>query len=152
MSNVNKEDRADGTEIRKLNNLGMGLKAIGRRVGCHPSTVKIKLQEMGIEPVDTRRNFMEDVYNSLTPEEAEWLADNLYNLQIPVKEFVTRVIREAYKAAPVAATAAPTPLPVPRSHVPSDEELEELRELGVTLSNITGEGREHVPAKDLFSE
>lgn len=112
MSNVKKEDRVDGTVIRKLNRLGLGLRAIGAILGCHAATVAGRLKEMGEEPIDTRQNFMEDIYNALSSDEREWLADNLYSMGIPVKEFVLRIIKEAFSNAPATPSAAPTPLPV----------------------------------------
>lgn len=120
MTNVKREDRVDGTVIRKLNRIGLGLRAIGAILGCHAATVAGRLKEMGEEPIDTRQNFMEDIYNQLSPDEREWLADTLYASGIPIKEFILQMIKESYTNAPVTPKAAPTPLPVSSLPVQDD--------------------------------
>lgn len=111
MANVKKEDRVDGTEILKLNHLGLGLRTIGDLLGCHAATVAVRLKELGVEVVDTRKNFMGDVYNSLTDDEKEWLVDTLYNSGKSVKSFISEVIKEAFKNAPKASAPVTSPLP-----------------------------------------
>lgn len=153
MSNVKKEERADEMEIRKLNYLGIGQRAIGKRLGCHAATVKFKLDEMGIEPIDTRYNFMETIYDSLSREEQDWLADNLYTQQIPIKEFITRIIKEAYKNAPVTPVAEPTPLPVAPSYPMNDQDYDDLASLSKLLSGASGVPVPTTgPVKNLFEE
>jgi hypothetical protein len=111
MANVKKEDRADGTEIRKLNLLGLGLKKIGSILKCDPATVSLRLKDMGIKPTDTRRNFMEDIYEALDTEEKELLADMLYSLDTPIKPYILGLIKEKLKTATRVPEPIITPLP-----------------------------------------
>lgn len=145
MGNVKREDRADGTEILKLNLVGLGLQAIGELVGCHEATVSVKLKEMGVSANDTRRNFMGEVYNVLPEETREWLADTLYTTRTPIKDFVVQLLREAHRNAPEAPVPVPTPLPqaeVLLSFSVSDPEQP---------AEVTPDGVEPVPLKDLFN-
>lgn len=162
MGNVKKEDRADGTEILKLNLVGLGLQAIGEIVGCHEATVSVKLKEMGVAPNDTRRNFMGEVYNCLTEEEREWLADTLYTSKVPIRDFVLGLLRRAYITRDPDPVPEVTPLPEPEPfsltptvEVPR-ETLTDLFTQGVGVTKTTVEDGEvkvtPVPVKDLFSE
>jgi hypothetical protein len=172
MGNVRKEDRADGTDILKLNLVGLGLQAIGEIVGCDQATVSVKLKEMGVPPNDTRRNFMAAVYNCLTEEEREWLADTLYTSKTSVKDFVIRLLKEQYRLAPAVPTAEPTPLPPPISQVElapgltftssavspevPDEAVFDLFAHGTGVVKVTAENGKPklttIPVRDLFSE
>jgi hypothetical protein len=162
MGNVKKEDRADGTEILKLNLVGLGLQAIGEIVGCHEATVSVKLKEMGVAPNDTRRNFMGEVYNCLPEEVQEWLADTLYTSKTPVKDFVIKLLIEQHRVAPAVPTAEPTPLPKSEEVIgptlPGIPEaaLCDLFATGTGVTKVTAEDDDlkvaHVPVKDLFSE
>lgn len=131
MANVKKEDRVQDVDIKRLNHVGIGLKAIAELLGCHPATVTIRLKEMGIEPTDTRRSFMEKVFSALPREVQDWLSTNLYNNDIPVHTFVTELVLEAYRASPVAQPAAPAPLPpmdpVPGIPMPPPSVLDGIR-------------------------
>jgi hypothetical protein len=112
MANVKKSDRVQDTDIKRLNHVGLGLKAIADHLGCHPATITLRLKAMGIDPTDTRRSFMEQVFNSLTPEQQDWLSHGLFNGGINVKEYVVKLIEDAFEEeggqVPVAA-----PVPVP---------------------------------------
>ena len=111
MANVKKANRVQDADIRRLNHVGLGLKAIADHLGCHAATITMRLKAMGIDPIDTRRSFMERVFQGLTPAEQDWLSHNLYNAGIGVKEFVTTLIREAYMSTPAVTTAAPPAMP-----------------------------------------
>lgn len=111
MANVKKVNRVQDADIRRLNHVGLGLKAIADNLGCHAATITLRLKAMGISPTDTRRSFMEQVFQSLSAAEQDWLSHNLYNAGIGVKEFVTTLIREAYMATPAVTTAAPPAMP-----------------------------------------
>lgn len=120
MANVKKANRVQDTDIKRLNHVGLGLKAIAQILGCHPATITLRLNDMGIEPTDTRRSFMEEVFRSLSNEEQDWLSNNLFNAGIGIKEFVTTLIREAYAATPTVAAATPAPMPVMESVVAAE--------------------------------
>jgi hypothetical protein len=112
MANVKKANRVQDSDIKRLNNVGLGLKSIADLLGCHPATVTLRLQAMGIDATDTRRSFMEHVFNSLTKHEQDWLSHNLFNNGIGIKDFVISLIKEAYSQTPAVIVAAPAPMPV----------------------------------------
>lgn len=96
MSNTYRANRkVTDEELIKLNNLGLSLKTIGSMVGCHPTTVKIRLNDLGVEVTDTRRAFMEDIYNGLTPSAQEWLIKQLEGTS-NIKDLVAHFIMGAY--------------------------------------------------------
>lgn len=86
--------KATDADIIRLNSVGLSLATIAKVLGCHPSTITIRLTSLKVPPADTRRAFMEDVFTSLTPEEQEWLADQL-SANVSIKDFVKRLIKEA---------------------------------------------------------
>lgn len=92
MSDVYRANRkASDSELVRLNSVGLSLATIARAIGCHPSTVTLRLTSLGIKPADTRRTFMEDVFLSLEPDQQEWLADQL-SADLSVKDFVKGLI------------------------------------------------------------
>jgi hypothetical protein len=58
---------------------------------CHPTTITLRLQSLGITPADTRRSFMEDVYRGLSPAQQEWLAGQL-GPHHSIKDFVKSLL------------------------------------------------------------
>lgn len=135
MANVRKADRVQDSDIRRLNHVGLGLKSIAEILGCHPATITLRLDALGVSPTDTRRSFMEGVYKSLDPDIQEWLTHNLYNSGLGVKEFVATLIRREYEANPGTTQAAPTPVP----------ELEGGEILAVAPPSVAPERLEDVP-------
>lgn len=96
MSAANRSNRkASDADLIRLNSVGLSLCTVARVIGCHPTTVTLRLKALGIEPADTRRTFMEDVFVRLTNDEQEWLADHLRDKDINVKTFVFRLIQQA---------------------------------------------------------
>jgi len=69
--------KADDRQIIELNNIGLSLKGIAERLGVHPTTITHRLKELGVEPIDTRRAFMEDIYEALPSTQQQWLIDQL---------------------------------------------------------------------------
>lgn len=127
MANVKKANRVQDTDIKRLNHVGLGLKAIADILGCHPATITLRLKDMGIEPTDTRRSFMESVFTSLTSAEQDWLSHNLFNAGIGIKEFVAKLIREAYSNAPAVATPVPVAMPTMQSTATQPVQPEPLK-------------------------
>jgi hypothetical protein len=90
--------KADDLKIVELNSVGISLSSIGRRLGIHHTTVTSRLKMLGIPPADTRRAFMEVIYDGLSPQQQEWLIDQLsagQNVQdlikgLLIKEFINR--------------------------------------------------------------
>lgn len=111
MANVKKANRVQDTDIKRLNHVGLGLGTIAKVLGCHAATVTLRLKAMNVEPTDTRRSFMDDVFKHLTSEEQEWLSHNLYNSNTPVKDFIVSLIKVAHTQAPAVAAVVPAPIP-----------------------------------------
>lgn len=84
----------DGDVIR-LNSVGLSLATIAKVFQCHPTSVTLRLKRLGIEPADTRRSFMEDVFMNLTLPQQEWLADQMSS-GLSVATFVKDLIVDRY--------------------------------------------------------
>lgn len=92
--------KSDDNAIIGLNSVGISLGGIGERLGIHHTTVTSRLKTMGIPPADTRRAFMEDIYDSLPEAQKEWLVNKLssggnikdYIKSLINKEFISRKI------------------------------------------------------------
>lgn len=82
--------------IIRMNAVGLSLTTIAKELDCHPTTVSARLQALGIAPADTRRSFMEDVLVGLTPEQQQWLADQL-GPTISIKTVIRNLIMDAYE-------------------------------------------------------
>lgn len=96
MSTVYRANRkATDEDIIRMNSVGLSLATIARALGCHPTTITLRLKSLRIEPADTRRSFMEDVFLELKPDEQEWLADQL-GPYLSIKEFVRKLIQQEY--------------------------------------------------------
>ncbi|MEQ1950900.1 hypothetical protein [Mesorhizobium sp. CN2-181] len=83
--------KADDATIVKLNNVGLSLQGIADRQGVHLTTITNRLRVLGIAPADTRRAFMEDVFESLTAQQQDWLIDQLAPGH-SVKEFIRALL------------------------------------------------------------
>lgn len=96
MSNVLRANRkATDADIIRLNSVGLSLATIAGALGCHPTTITLRLKSLKIAPADTRRAFMEDVFLTLNPDEQEWLADQLSG-SLNVKDFVRQLIKQEH--------------------------------------------------------
>lgn len=89
--------KATDGDIVRLNSVGLSLATIAKLLGCHPTTVTLRLKSLGVEPSDTRRTFMEDVFVQLDTDQQEWLADLLETKNISIKTYVRRLLVEAHK-------------------------------------------------------
>lgn len=97
MSTVNRPNRkAQDVDLIRLNSVGLSLATIAKILGCHPTTVTQRLNSLKIEPADTRRSFMEDVFRSLDGDTQEWVADQVSGTK-SIKDFVRELITEAHK-------------------------------------------------------
>ena len=96
MPKANRPNRkAVDSDILRMNYVGLSLGTIAKTLGIHPTSVTIRLRNLGVYPADTRRTFMEDVLKPMPEDAAEWLADQLGpNYQI--REFVRDLLMEAY--------------------------------------------------------
>lgn len=96
MSIKNRPNRkSSDADLIRLNSVGLPLKAIASRVGCHPSTVTQRLQQLNVAPADTRRAFMEDIYQSLSLDQQTWL-ENQLGAHVSIKDYVKRLLVKEY--------------------------------------------------------
>jgi hypothetical protein len=107
MTSANRPNRkASDEDLIRLNSVGLSLATVGEILKCHPSTVTLRLRDLGVEPADTRRAFMEEIYFSLTLSQQEWLADQL-GPSLSIKDFVKHLLVKEFVAskggAPISA-------------------------------------------------
>ena len=96
MSTINRANRkAHDSDIIRLNSVGLSLATIAKVLGCHPTTVTLRLKSLGVDPADTRRTFMEDIFVTLSTDQQDWLADQL-GPHLHVKNFMKNLLVEAY--------------------------------------------------------
>ena len=96
MSKVFRANRkASDDDIIRLNSVGLSLATIAKVLGCHPTTITLRLKALGVDPADTRRTFMEDIFVTLSEPQQEWLADQL-GPHISIKGFVKNLLVEAF--------------------------------------------------------
>jgi AcrR family transcriptional regulator len=90
--------RANDLDIIGLNSVGLSLSRIARELGVHHTTVTYRLKTLKIPPADTRRAFMEEIFDGLSLAQQRWLIDQLGSghaikdliRSLLVREFVTR--------------------------------------------------------------
>jgi ABC-type uncharacterized transport system ATPase subunit len=83
--------KVSDSDIIGLNSVGISLGGIGKRLDCHHTTVTGRLKILGIEPADTRRSFMEDIYDGLTSNQQVWVINQLGGGR-SIKDFVKSLI------------------------------------------------------------
>ena len=95
--------KADDNQIVALNSVGLSMVSIGERLGVHHTTIKHRLKALGIAPADTRRAFMEDIFEGLSLQQQEWLLRQLgpghsikdFVRMLLLKEFINRSTTKA---------------------------------------------------------
>lgn len=87
--------KVDDHDIIALNSVGISLTGIGKRLDCHHTTVKGRLKVLNIEPADTRRSFMEDIFDGLSMNQREWLIGKL-GPSTSIKDLVTGLLINQY--------------------------------------------------------
>ena len=99
MSTANRPNRkASDADIIRLNSVGLSLSTIGSELGCHPTTITLRLKQLNIEPADTRRAFMETIYKSLPPAQQDWLAAQL-GPRTSIQDFIHNLLVEKFLAS-----------------------------------------------------
>ena len=103
MSTVLRRNRkASDRDIVRLNNLGLSLAAIGKRLNCHPTSITLRLKSLKIDSTDTRHSFMEDILNNLPTAHQDILADLLEtNNDISIKTYISDLIAADLKSREV---------------------------------------------------
>lgn len=84
-------------EIIRLNSVGLSLTTIAKKLDCHPTTITLRLKSLKINPADTRRTFMEDVFNGMAKSQQDWLINQL-GPHISVKDYVQNLLVKDYLA------------------------------------------------------
>jgi hypothetical protein len=92
--------KADDLKIVELNNVGLSLNGIAQRLDVHPTTITHRLRSLGVSPIDTRRAFMEDVYEALSPAQQEWLVGQLAP-GYSIKDFLRSILINEYIRRPL---------------------------------------------------
>lgn len=87
--------RIDDAQIVGLNSVGLSLGGIARRAGVHHTSVTARLKLLNVPPADTRRAFMEDIFEGLSLAQQEWLISQL-GPSHSVKDFVKSLIIQKY--------------------------------------------------------
>lgn len=93
MPSANK--KINDSKIIGLNSVGISLGGVAKRLDCHHTTVTGRLKILNIPPADTRRAFMEDIYDGLSTRQQEWLIQQL-GPSHSIKDFVKSLIIEKY--------------------------------------------------------
>lgn len=92
MSTVYRPSRkATDSDIIRLNSVGLSLSKIGDMLGCHPTTITLRLKQLNIPPADTRRTFMDEIYGTLNEAQREWLEGQL-GAHISIKDFLKNLL------------------------------------------------------------
>lgn len=100
MSSVHRANRkASDEDIVRLNSVGLSLNTIATELEVHPTTITLRLKALGVEPADTRRSFMEDIYTALSAPQQRWLVQQL-GPHISVKDFILNMLVERYIQGP----------------------------------------------------
>lgn len=94
--------KAKDEDIIRLNSLGFSLSFIAERLNCHPTTVTLRLQSLGIAPADTRRTFMEDIYKGMTEAQLDLLAEQL-GPHLSIKDYIRNMLAKSLitQASPI---------------------------------------------------
>lgn len=92
---ANYKRKADDNRIVELNSVGLSLGNIAERLEVHHTTITYRLQALGIAPADTRRAFMEDIFENLSIAQQEWLISQL-GPGTSIKEFIRSLLIREY--------------------------------------------------------
>lgn len=87
--------KASDADIIRLNSMGLSLTTIGRSLGIHHTTVRQRLEALGIRAADTRRSFMEDMYHEMPEAMRDWLAGQL-GPNIPIKTYIQNLLKQEF--------------------------------------------------------
>ena len=87
--------KLNDADVIGLNSVGISLAGIAKRLNCHHTTVTARLTALNVPPADTRRSFMEDIFDDLSPKQQEWLIGQL-GPSHSVKDFVKSLIIKDY--------------------------------------------------------
>ena len=83
--------KCSDADVVKMNAVGLSLATIGKELGVHGTTVKNRLDSLGIDPADTRRSFMGDIWRGMTQDQKDWLMDEA-GPNINIKDYIKNLI------------------------------------------------------------
>lgn len=86
----------DDIALVQMVKLGFSTKSIANLHDCHISTVTTRLKRIGIEPLDGRKNFIEEVFDNLSTEEKQWLINELEYFE-NIKDLITKMFKDGYE-------------------------------------------------------
>ena len=86
--------KASNEDILRYNGIGMSLSAIADKLGCHPTSVTLRLRALKVAPADTRRAFMEDIFGAMDQNLVEEVADLLMNNKNGQPKSIKAYVRE----------------------------------------------------------
>ena len=96
MSNVYRANRkASDKDIIRLNSVGLSLTTIGEKLGVNGSTITQRLKAMNVQPADTRRSFMEDIYETMPRDQQAWLEGQVAPYS-SVKDYVRHLLTREF--------------------------------------------------------
>ena len=87
--------KANDLDIIALNSVGLSLSRIAGDLGIHHTTVTHRLKVLNIPPADTRRAFMEDIFDRLSLPQQEWLVAQL-GPSHNIKDFIVSLLMKDY--------------------------------------------------------
>jgi hypothetical protein len=90
--------KATDDDIIRLNSVGLSLNTVAEQLGCHPTTITLRLKDLGINPSDTRRAFMESIYMGMSKPEQEWL-EGQARAHSHIKDFIKTLLIKEYLAS-----------------------------------------------------
>lgn len=87
--------KASNEEIITLTSLGLSLQTIGSRLNMHPTTITQRLDKLNLKPADTRRAFMEDILDSMSANQVDWLSDQL-GPHFTIKDYIQNLLTKEF--------------------------------------------------------
>jgi hypothetical protein len=95
MSTVLRHTRkGSDVDILRQNALGLSLSAIAENIGCHPTSISLRLKSLNVRAADTRRAFMDDIYGKLPADMLVDIGDMLQGNGMSVKDYVRKLITD----------------------------------------------------------
>lgn len=82
--------------IRQLNAVGLSQSLIARKYRCTPTTVSLRLKHMGIESVDGRKAFMDEVFPKIPLSVREFIGSQV-NSGKTIQQVVIEALETSYE-------------------------------------------------------
>lgn len=82
---------AQDKEILSFVKLGYSIATIGSLMGVNPATITKRLKILGVDIIDNRKSFTEDIFEKLSPQQKIWLEAKLtpvYNVTAFMRDLI----------------------------------------------------------------